>query len=130
MSILVCGDSTRVLRTFPAAGWVIRHASATTGEGEEHIRCRWLGYSGMHLLPQVKAKIKEPEFEVPAGASPAHAKALRKKARLAAKKDALQVWSPDSTCAGPLTPAIRLWPAFAVQHATIRRALHGPFERC
>ena len=50
----------------------------------------------MHLLPQVKAKIKEPEFEVPAGASPAHAKALRKKARLTAKKDALQVWPPDT----------------------------------
>ena len=45
------------------------------------------------LDPQVKAKIKEPEFEVPAGASPAHAKALRKKARMAAKKDALQVLS-------------------------------------
>ena len=40
---------------------------------------------------QVKAKIKDPEFEVPAGASPAYAKALRKKARIAAKKDALQV---------------------------------------
>jgi len=78
--------------------------------------------------PQVKAKIKEPEFEVPAGASPAHAKALRKKARLAAKKDALQVWSPDSDCAGPLALAVRLWPALASQHAASLRATHGPLQ--
>jgi hypothetical protein len=42
-------------------------------------------------LWQVKGKIKEPEFELPPGASPQYAKALRKKARLGAKKDALQV---------------------------------------
>ena len=39
----------------------------------------------------MKAAIKEPEFELPPGASPQYAKALRKKARLGAKKDALQV---------------------------------------
>ena len=54
----------------------------------------WRVCTGCVLYLQVKAKIKEPEFEVPAGSSPAYAKALRKKARLAAKKDSLQVRRP------------------------------------